>query len=66
MVDLSTVSKRDLQAELLRRVSVDPLYVGPDIRVTVAGQFGGHIEMQSDKPREFTIVGPAFITVNID
>ncbi|WP_339273752.1 BC1881 family protein [Paenibacillus sp. FSL W8-0426] len=65
MADLSTVSTRDLQAELARREGVSTLTLGPYERVKVTDYGGGLVEMYSDR-REFTIVGPATITVNID
>lgn len=58
MTDLSTVSTRDLQAELSRREGVESLYLGPYDRAEVTGYFGSSTEI--------TIVGPAIITVNID
>lgn len=66
MIDLSTVSTRDLQAELSRREGVDTITVAPYERVGITGYVGSSFEMYRDNPNEVTLTGPAIITVNID
>lgn len=66
MTELSAISTRDLQAELARREGVNTLTIEPYERAIVRGYADAYVEMQSDRPQEFTIVGPAIITVNID
>lgn len=63
MIDLSTVSTRDLQAELSRREGVTSYVMGPEDTADINVKCKGN-GLATNTNVSFT--GPAIITVNID